>query len=81
MKIIVDEMPRHERDCLLSKMKNDDWICGKYNSICNIDMCDLLKPITDFCVGEEVYMDSSGVKIIKNGLDIKKKQSMNHGSN
>lgn len=44
-------------------------------------MCDLLKSITDFCAGEEVYMDSSGVKIIKNGLDIKKKQRMNHGSN
>ena len=81
MKIIVDEMPKHPFDCPLSKMKNDDWICSKYNSICNIDMCNLLKSITDFCVGEEVYMDSSGVKIIKNGLDIKKKQRMNHGSN
>lgn len=69
MKIIVDEMPKHPFDCPLSKMKNDDWICNKYNSICNIDMCDLLKPITDFCAGEEVYMDSS----IKNGLDIKEK--------
>lgn len=57
MKIIVDEMPKHPFDCPLSKMKNDDWICSKYNSICNIDMCDLLKSITDFCVGEEVYMD------------------------
>ena len=57
MKIIVDEMPKHPFDCPLSKMKNDDWICSKYNSKCNIDMCDLLKPITDFCAGEEVYMD------------------------
>lgn len=48
MKIIVDEMPKYACECPLSKMKNDDWICGKYNSICNIDMCDLLKPITDF---------------------------------
>ena len=46
MKIIVDEMPKHPFDCPLSKMKNDDWICSKYNSTCNIDMCDLLKPIT-----------------------------------
>lgn len=74
MKIIVDEMPKHPFDCLLSKMKNDDWICSKYNSRCNIDMCDLLKPITNFSVGEEVYMDSSGVKIIKNGLDIKESE-------
>lgn len=76
MKIIVDEMPKHPFDCPLSKMKNDDWICSKYNSMCNIDMCDLLKPIEThyrFCAGEEVYMDSSGVKIIKNGLDIKEK--------
>ena len=74
MKIIIDEMPKLPSDCPLSKMQNDDWICGKYNSICNIDMCDLLKPITDFCIDEEVYMDSSGVKIIKNGLDIKESE-------
>lgn len=78
MKIIVDEMPKYPFNCPLSKMKNDDWICSKYNSICNIDICDLLKPITDFSVGEEIYMDSSGVKIIKNGLDIKEKEG-NHG--
>lgn len=53
MKIIVDEMPKHPFDCPLSKMKNDDWICNKYNSICNIDMCDLLKPITDSYVEEK----------------------------
>ena len=53
MKIIVDEMPKCPSDCPLSKMKNDDWICGKYNSICNIDMCDLLKPIIDFYVEEK----------------------------
>lgn len=53
MKIIVDEMPKHPFDCQLSKMKNDDWICNKYNSICNIDMCDLLKPITDSYVEEK----------------------------
>ena len=74
MKIIVDEMPKHPFDCPLSKMKNDDWICNKYNSICNIDMCDLLKPITDFCIGEEVYMDSSGVVIKKKGINIKESE-------
>lgn len=74
MKIIVDEMPKHPFDCPLSKMKNDDWICSKYNSICNIDMCDLLKPITDFCIVEEVYMDSSGVVIKKKGINIKESE-------
>ena len=73
MKIIVDEMPRHERDCIFSKLKNNNWICSKYNSICNIDMCDLLKPITDFHTIEEVHMDSSGVTIIKNWFDSKEK--------
>lgn len=59
MKIIVDEMPKYASDCPLSKMKNDDWICGKYNSICNIDMCDLLKPIIDFYVEKKrYYIDS-----------------------
>ena len=72
MKIIVDEMPKRPFDCPLSKMQNDDWICSKYNSICNIDMCDLLKTITNFCACEEVYMDSSGVKIIKNELILRK---------
>ena len=48
MKIIVDEMPRYPRECPLSRMKNGDWFCNKYESECNIDMCDLLKPITDY---------------------------------
>ena len=53
MKIIVDEMPKYASECPLSKPRHDEWICSKYNSICNIDMCDLLKPITDLCVEEK----------------------------
>lgn len=54
MKIIVDEMPRYPRECPLSRMKNGEWICNKYKSECNIDMCDLLKPITDYVCEERV---------------------------
>lgn len=54
MKIIVDEMPRYPRECPLSRMKNGDWFCNKYESECNIDMCDLLKPITDYVLEERV---------------------------
>mgnify|MGYP004504420285 FL=1 len=28
--------------------------CGKYRSECNVDMCDLLKPITDYVLEERV---------------------------
>ena len=54
MKIIVNEMPRYPRECPLSRMKNGDWFCNKYESECNIDMCDLLKPITDYVLEERV---------------------------
>lgn len=53
MKIIVDEMPKYPRECTLSRMKNGDWFCSKkYKSECDIDMCDLLKPITDYVLEE-----------------------------
>lgn len=49
MKIIVDEMPRCASECPLSRMEcGSDWFCSKYRSECNVDMCDLLKPITDY---------------------------------
>lgn len=49
MKLIVDEMPRCVSECPLSRTEcGSDWFCGKYRSECNIDMCDLLKPITDY---------------------------------
>lgn len=54
MKIIVDEMPRYACECPVSVMKNGEWICNKYESECNIDMCDLLKPITDYVCEERV---------------------------
>lgn len=58
MKIIVDEMPKYPHECPLSRMKNEDWFCSKYEFECNIDMCDLLKPITDYvfeeCVAENI---------------------------
>lgn len=54
MKIIVDEMPKYPRECSLSRMKNGDWFCSKYKSECDIDMCDLLKPITDYVLEERI---------------------------
>jgi hypothetical protein len=59
MKIIVDEMPRCANECPLSRMEcGGDWFCGKYRSKCNVDMCKLLKPITDYvfeeCITENI---------------------------
>ena len=55
MKLIVDEMPRCVSECPLSRTKyGSDWFCGKYRSECNVDMCDLLKPITDYVFEERV---------------------------
>lgn len=55
MKFIVDEMPRCASECPLSRMEcGSDWFCGKYRSECNVDMCDLLKPITDYVFEERV---------------------------
>ena len=48
MKIIVDDMPSYPDECPFSRLKNGNWVCCKYCSECNIDMCDLLKPITDY---------------------------------
>ena len=31
-----------------------DWFCGKYRSECNVDMCDMLKPITDYVFEERI---------------------------
>ena len=55
MKLIVDEMPRCVSECPLSRMEcSSDWFCGKYRSECNVDTCDLLKPITDYVLEEHV---------------------------
>jgi hypothetical protein len=55
MKIIVDEMPRCASECPLSRMEcGSDWFCSKYRSECNVDMCDLLKPITDYVFEERI---------------------------
>ena len=55
MKLIVDEMPRCVSECPLSRRECDsDWFCGKYRSECNVDMCDLLKPITDYVLEERI---------------------------
>ena len=48
MEIIVTEMPKFPCQCPLSKQKHGEWICSKYDCECNIDMCDLLKPIDSF---------------------------------
>ena len=55
MKLIVDEMPRCVSECSLSRMEcGSDWFCDKYRSECNVDMCDLLKPITDYVFEERI---------------------------
>ena len=59
MKLIVDEMPRCVSECPLSRTEcGSDWFCSKDRSECNIDMCDLLKPITDYvfeeCITENI---------------------------
>ena len=48
MEIIVTDMPELSCQCPLSKQKDGSWICSKYDCECNIDTCDLLKPITDY---------------------------------
>lgn len=55
MKLIVDKMPRSVSECPLSRMEcGSDWFCGKYRSECNVDMRDLLKPITDYVFEERI---------------------------
>lgn len=63
--IIVNEMPKAPWECPLSKQNRDgEWICSKYDCECNIDMCDLLKPITDYVFDfeeriEQYYKENS----------------------
>lgn len=48
MKIIVDEMPAYQDECPFSRMVDEDWVCGKYEWCkCDIDTCDLLKPLSE----------------------------------
>lgn len=54
MKIIVDEMPKHEWQCLFGKYDDGEYFCEFSKDVCNIDMCDWLKPITDYH-GEGVF--------------------------
>ena len=54
MKIIVDEMPKYACEYPLSRPRHDEWICSKYGSVCNIDTCDVLNPITDYVLEERV---------------------------
>lgn len=55
MKLIIDEMSRCVSECPLSRTEcGSDWFCSKYRSECNVDMCDLLKPITDYVLEERV---------------------------
>lgn len=50
MKIIVDEMPVFRDECPFCKMDFGEYICRRSDLECNIDMCDFLKPITDYIV-------------------------------
>lgn len=55
MKLIVDEMPRCVSECPLSRTEcGSDWFCSKDRSECNVNMCDLLKPITDYVFEERI---------------------------
>lgn len=56
MKIIVDEMPKHEWQCLFCKREYDygGYFCKLSKDVYNVDMCDYLKPITDYH-GEGVF--------------------------
>ena len=55
MKLIADETPRCVSECPLSRTEcGSDWFCGKYRSECNVDMCDMLKPITDYVFEERI---------------------------
>lgn len=55
MKLIVDEMPRCVSECPLSRTEcGSDWFCSKDRSECNVDTCDLLKPITDYVFEERI---------------------------
>lgn len=54
MEIIVTDMPELPYQCPLSKQNDESWICSKYDCECNIDMCDLLKPITDYVFEERI---------------------------
>lgn len=48
MKIIVDEMPVFRDECPFCKMDFGEYICSRSDLECNVDMCDFLKPITDY---------------------------------
>ena len=54
MEIIVTDMSELSCQCPLSKQKDGSWICSKYDCECNIDTCDLLKPITDYVFEERI---------------------------
>lgn len=52
MKIIVDEMPIFCYECPFCKMGFGEYICSRSDLECNIDMCNFLKPITDYVLEE-----------------------------
>lgn len=54
MKIIVDEMPVFRDECPFCKMDFGEYICSRGDLECNIDMCNFLKPITDYAFEERV---------------------------
>lgn len=53
MKIIVDEMPVFRDECPFCKMDSGEHICSRSDLECNIDMCDFLKPITDYVMNDK----------------------------
>ena len=56
MKIIVDEMPKEQKECLFSEMVySGNYVCKFQGScmVCNPEKCKFLKSISDYAV--DVY--------------------------
>lgn len=70
MKIIVDEMPKEQKECLFSKRTySGNYVC-KFQGccrVCNPERCNFLKPVSDYVVN--LYgIPVNGVIIEKNKI-------------
>ena len=58
MKIIVDEMPKTEDDCLFSSYDGDGYfICSLKGNCVGVEKCSCIKPITEFHAVERLGKD------------------------
>lgn len=53
MKIIVDKMPEKPEDCPFSTWNFSCYTC-EYGTTCNVEKCNVLRPITDFCAKGDI---------------------------